>query len=131
MSKSDKLLGTLDLLVLRTLAAGEAIHGRAIADHVHDRSRDALRVEEGSLYPALDRMEIEAAVAAPERFGSIERAKIGMRAARLAPRAASGLALAATVGMLLDWRSTGERRCARSASSVRTAPAQTSRSSAC
>src|SRR5882672_10741628 len=57
MSKSDKLLGTLDLLVLRILAAGDAIHGCAIADQIHDMSRDALRVEEGSLYPALHRME--------------------------------------------------------------------------
>ena len=57
MRKADKLLGTLDLLVLRILAGGDAIHGCAIADHIHDMSRDALRVEEGSLYPALHRME--------------------------------------------------------------------------
>jgi PadR family transcriptional regulator, regulatory protein PadR len=57
MRKPDKLLGTLDLLVLRILAAGVAIHGCAIADRVHEMSRDALRVEEGSLYPALHRME--------------------------------------------------------------------------
>ena len=57
MRKADKLLGTLDLLVLRILAAGDAIHGCAIADQIHDMSRDALRVEEGSLYPALHRME--------------------------------------------------------------------------
>jgi PadR family transcriptional regulator, regulatory protein PadR len=57
MRKADKLLGTLDLLVLRILAGGDAIHGCAIADSIHDMSRDALRVEEGSLYPALHRME--------------------------------------------------------------------------
>ena len=57
MRKADKLLGTLDLLVLRILAGGDAIHGCAIADQIHDMSRDALRVEEGSLYPALHRME--------------------------------------------------------------------------
>jgi transcriptional regulator len=57
MRKADKLLGTLDLLVLRILAGGDAVHGCAIADHIHDMSRDALRVEEGSLYPALHRME--------------------------------------------------------------------------
>ena len=57
MRKADKLLGTLDLLVLRILAAGDALHGCDIADHIHDMSRDALRVEEGSLYPALHRME--------------------------------------------------------------------------
>jgi PadR family transcriptional regulator, regulatory protein PadR len=57
MRKPDKLLGTLDLLVLRVLAAGDAVHGCAIADRIHEMSRDALRVEEGSLYPALHRME--------------------------------------------------------------------------
>src|SRR5438445_7558468 len=57
MRKADNLLGTLDLLVLRILAGGDAIHGRAIADQIHDMSRDFLRVEEGSLYPALHRME--------------------------------------------------------------------------
>ena len=57
MRKADKLLGTLDLLVLRILVGGDAIHGCAIADHIHEMSRDALRVEEGSLYPALRRME--------------------------------------------------------------------------
>ena len=57
MRKPDKLLGTLDLLVLRILCAGSSIHGCAIADRVHEMSRDALRVEEGSLYPALHRME--------------------------------------------------------------------------
>jgi PadR family transcriptional regulator len=57
MRKPDKLLGTLDLLVLRTLAPGDALHGCAIADRIHDMSQDALRVEEGSLYPALHRME--------------------------------------------------------------------------
>jgi PadR family transcriptional regulator PadR len=57
MRKSDKLLGTLDLLVLRILAGGDTMHGCAIADRIHEVSRDALRVEEGSLYPALHRME--------------------------------------------------------------------------
>src|SRR6266436_9220022 len=57
MRKPDKLLGTLDLLVLRVLVAGDAVHGCAIADRIHEMSRDALRVEEGSLYPALHRME--------------------------------------------------------------------------
>jgi len=64
MRKADNLLGTLDLLVLRILAGGDAIHGCAIADLIHDMSRDALRVEEGSLYPALHRMELKGWVAA-------------------------------------------------------------------
>ena len=53
----DQLQGTLDLLVLRTLAAGGTLHGYAIADRIKLVSREALRIEEGSLYPALHRME--------------------------------------------------------------------------
>jgi PadR family transcriptional regulator len=53
----DTLQGTLDLLVLRTLAAVGAMHGTDISDRIAESSRDVLRVEEGSLYPALHRME--------------------------------------------------------------------------
>lgn len=55
--KSDVLQGTLALLVLRTLAACGPLHGYAITAHIHAVSRESLRVEEGSLYPALHRME--------------------------------------------------------------------------
>jgi PadR family transcriptional regulator PadR len=48
--------GTLDMLVLRTLARGQALHGFEIAEAILQRSEDVLRVEEGSLYPALQRM---------------------------------------------------------------------------
>lgn len=54
--KSDALQGTLDLLVLNTLSRGPQ-HGYGIAAHVQQASDDLLRVEEGSLYPALHRME--------------------------------------------------------------------------
>lgn len=54
---ADNLQGTLDLLVLRTLAAGEPLHGYTIAARIHGLSSDVLRVEEGSLYPALHRMD--------------------------------------------------------------------------
>src|SRR5689334_12111237 len=54
---SDKLQGTLDLLVLRTLARAGAMHGTDISDRIAQSSRDVLSVEEGSLYPALHRME--------------------------------------------------------------------------
>jgi PadR family transcriptional regulator len=54
--RTDQLQGTLDLLVLRTLAAGDTLHGYAIAERIHRLSEDLLRVEEGSLYPALHRM---------------------------------------------------------------------------
>lgn len=56
---SDILQGTLTLLVLKTLAARGALHGYGIATHLLEASEDALRVEEGSLYPALHRMEEE------------------------------------------------------------------------
>ena len=55
--RTDKLQGTLDLLVLRLLAKRDRLHGSAISDRIRDVSEDMLRVEEGSLYPALHRME--------------------------------------------------------------------------
>ncbi len=54
--QADLLQGTLDLLVLKTLSTGPN-HGYGIAMRIHQLSDDALRVEEGSLYPALYRME--------------------------------------------------------------------------
>jgi PadR family transcriptional regulator PadR len=54
--KPDALQGTLDLLVLTTLSRGPQ-HGYGIAAHIQSISDDVLRVEEGSLYPALHRME--------------------------------------------------------------------------
>ncbi|MGH9411545.1 MAG: PadR family transcriptional regulator [Vicinamibacterales bacterium] len=54
--KPDALQGTLDLLVLKTLSRGPQ-HGYGIASYVQTVSDEALRVEEGSLYPALHRME--------------------------------------------------------------------------
>lgn len=49
--------GTLDMLILRMLARG-SMHGYAIAVAIESRSEDVLRVEEGSLYPALHRLEL-------------------------------------------------------------------------
>lgn len=60
----DKLQGTLDLLVLKVLTRGPE-HGYGITLRVKQLSEDALRVEEGSLYPALHRME-QAGWIAPE-----------------------------------------------------------------
>jgi PadR family transcriptional regulator PadR len=57
------LQGTLDLLILRTLQPGPA-HGHAIAQSIKRRSEDALKVETGSLYPALHRLEARGWVAA-------------------------------------------------------------------
>ena len=56
-SKNDILQGTLALLVLKTLASNRRLHGYAITSHIQRVSADLLRVEEGSLYPALHRME--------------------------------------------------------------------------
>ena len=53
---NDRLQGTLDLLVLTTLASRGRMHGYAITLHVEKVSNDVLRLEEGSLYPALHRM---------------------------------------------------------------------------
>ena len=55
--KNDVLQGTLALLVLKTLASNPGMHGYAITAHLQKVSADLLRVEEGSLYPALHRME--------------------------------------------------------------------------
>jgi PadR family transcriptional regulator, regulatory protein PadR len=54
--------GTLDLLILKTLSI-EPAHGYAIAQHIKRLSRDALTVEEGSLYPALQRMQVKGWIA--------------------------------------------------------------------
>ena len=54
--KNDILQGTLALIVLQTLATRGALHGYAISQHIQRTSDDLLRVEEGSLYPALHRM---------------------------------------------------------------------------
>jgi PadR family transcriptional regulator, regulatory protein PadR len=55
--KNDILQGTLALLVLRTLESAGPMHGYAITSHIQRASAELLRVEEGSLYPALHRME--------------------------------------------------------------------------
>jgi PadR family transcriptional regulator, regulatory protein PadR len=54
---SDLIRGTLDMLILKTLARGRA-HGYAVAESIHQRSEDVLRVEESALYPALHRLEL-------------------------------------------------------------------------
>ncbi len=56
-SKTDLLHGTLDMLVLKTLTRGH-LHGYAIAQLIQQLSDDVLQVEEGSLYPALQRLEL-------------------------------------------------------------------------
>jgi transcriptional regulator len=55
-SKSDLLQGTLDLLILKVVSLGP-LHGYAIAQRLQQISRDVLQVQQGSLYPALHRLE--------------------------------------------------------------------------
>ena len=57
MPKPDSLQGSLDLLVLKILSRQPRLHGYAIMTEIQARSGEVLRVEEGSLYPALHRME--------------------------------------------------------------------------
>jgi transcriptional regulator len=61
-SPANLLAGTLDLLILKTLSLG-TLHGYAIALNIKRLSREALRVEEGSLYPALQRMQVKGWIA--------------------------------------------------------------------
>ena len=55
-TQADLLQGTLDLLILRTLALGP-LHGWAISKRIRERSKDILQINQGSLYPALYRLE--------------------------------------------------------------------------
>src|SRR5919206_4775064 len=73
-SRVDLLRGTLDLLILRTLLSGPS-HGHAVAKHIQRTSEDLLKVETGSLYPALYRLEAKGWIAA-----SWERSEKGKRA---------------------------------------------------
>lgn len=57
MAKNDSLQGTLDLLVLKILSRRPRLHGYALMTAIADTSDAVLRAEEGSLYPALHRME--------------------------------------------------------------------------
>lgn len=85
--RSDHLHGTLDVLILKTLSRGE-LHGYAIARWLEQQSEETLRIEEGSLYPALYRLEKRGAVEAS--WGTSE---LGRRAKfyRLTTRGATEL----------------------------------------
>jgi len=62
-SKSDLLQGTLDLLILKTLAGGP-MHGWGVSQKIQILSQDILQVNQGSLYPALHRLEQQGLIAA-------------------------------------------------------------------
>jgi PadR family transcriptional regulator len=70
--KVDLLPGTLDLLILKTLSLG-AMHGYGVAQHIERLTADALRVEEGSLYPALQRLKLKGWVKAEWRITPTKR----------------------------------------------------------
>jgi transcriptional regulator len=55
--KNDILQGTLALLILKALESKGPMHGYGLTSHIQEQSEDLLRIEEGSLYPALHRME--------------------------------------------------------------------------
>src|SRR5262245_58705380 len=59
MGRPDSLQGSLPLLVLKILARRGPLHGYGLTTHIEGMSKDVLRVEQGSLYPALHRMEEE------------------------------------------------------------------------
>jgi PadR family transcriptional regulator, regulatory protein PadR len=72
MEKTELLSGTLDLLILRVLNSGP-LHGFGIGERIHALSNEALRIEEGSLYPALYRMEAKGWIGA--EWGQSERGR--------------------------------------------------------
>lgn len=73
MGKNEALLGTLDLLVLKTLAQLGPMHGYGIVNHIQHTSEELLRVEEGSLYPALHRIEQQGWIASEWRTSENNR----------------------------------------------------------
>jgi PadR family transcriptional regulator PadR len=102
--------GTLDLLILKTLAL-EPQHGWAISERIQQISSDALRVKQGSLYPALHRLErrgwIKAKWGASEnnrRAKFYELTKSGRK--QLGAAATAWKRLAAAVGLIMDFRFT-------------------------
>ena len=61
-ARQDLLPGTLDMLILKSLSIG-VMHGYGIARHIQTVSQEVLKVEEGSLYPALQRLQLQGLVA--------------------------------------------------------------------
>jgi PadR family transcriptional regulator PadR len=72
MERLEFLQGTLEILILRTLLFGPR-HGYAIAQYIRETSGEALTVEAGSLYPALQRMELQKLITAKWEFSETNR----------------------------------------------------------
>lgn len=109
-SRSELLQGTLDMLVLKTLA-GSANHGYAIARRIRQVSDEVLQVEEGSLYPALHRLEKRGYLKADwRRSENNRRAKFYALTPRgrtqLKREAASWEAMATAIGKVMNASST-------------------------
>jgi PadR family transcriptional regulator, regulatory protein PadR len=69
----DLLPGTLDLLILRTLQNTEQLHGWAISERIQQISQDVLQINQGSLYPALHRLEHQGWIEAEWRVSELGR----------------------------------------------------------
>lgn len=105
MNKSDIPQGTLDLLILKVAALGP-IHGYAIAQRLQQVSRDVLQVQQGSLYPALHRLENKGFLAAEWRESDTGREAKFYRATakgkkQLKEEEASWGRLAEAIGLVL------------------------------
>ena len=104
--KSELLQGTLDLLVLKIVALAP-IHGYAIAQRINQISRDVLQVQQGSLYPALHRLEYRGLLAADWKATETGREAKFYRLTRkgrahLESETASWRRLAEAVGLILE-----------------------------
>jgi PadR family transcriptional regulator, regulatory protein PadR len=71
--QSDFVQGTLDMMILKVLSGGGPMHGYAVARRIQRISEEFLRVEEGSLYPALHRMERRGWIEAEWGFSEAKR----------------------------------------------------------
>jgi PadR family transcriptional regulator, regulatory protein PadR len=71
-SRNELLPGTLEMLILKTLSVGP-MHGYGIAQHIQMLSADVLTIEEGSLYPALQRMRVKGWLSAEWRISANNR----------------------------------------------------------
>ena|SRR5690349_11025309 len=105
-AKSDLPQGTLDLLILKVVALG-ALHGYAIAQRLQQISRDVVQVQQGSLYPALHRLENKGLLAAEWKLSDTGRDAKYYRLTRLGrgymeQETASWHRLTAAVGLILD-----------------------------
>jgi PadR family transcriptional regulator PadR len=87
-SKVDLLQGTLDMLIMRTLSSGPA-HGHSIAKHIQRTTDEVLKVEHGSLYPALHRLERKGWIAS--KWQTVKDGKREFKFYRLTPAGQSQL----------------------------------------